>query len=123
MSIKTLDQQRALYAWECVKRQERSDEYKNLAKTLPALIMTNGLMQSLAFLEGKGKSHHIDLMRDVYCWAILGKREYSNVDQEECKLEDIFELSSEKYQRATEEALEILQWIRQMADAVIGKKG
>lgn len=43
-----LEQQRAAYAWNCV--QNCSSDYVNLAKSAPALVMGNGLMQTLAFI-------------------------------------------------------------------------
>jgi CRISPR-associated protein Cmr5 len=48
----TLEQQRAADAWRCA--QNRSKEYVNLAKGLPALIMNSGLLQVVAFLHEKG---------------------------------------------------------------------
>ncbi len=54
--MKTLDQIRAEYAWKCV--QGVDDKYKNLAKGLPALVMSNGLMQTLAFLQGKANGQN-----------------------------------------------------------------
>ena len=43
----TLEQQRAQFAWDCAKEGTAlaGDDYRNLAKAAPALIMNNGLMQ------------------------------------------------------------------------------
>ena len=49
----TLDQQRAAYAWISV--QGCNSDYVNLSKGAGALIMSNGLMATLAFYESKGK--------------------------------------------------------------------
>ncbi|GAB4390158.1 MAG: hypothetical protein Kow0025_20300 [Thermodesulfovibrionales bacterium] len=110
MSGKSLDQMRAASAWRYVQR--KSGEYKNLAKSLPALIMSNGLMQSLAFLKAKGKEHHTDLGNQI-CKYVL------QVDTLEEGLEKLHSMKGSQYRRATEEAIEVLKWIRQLADAVI----
>jgi CRISPR-associated protein Cmr5 len=57
---KTLEQQRATRAWECVdevtsKSQDFKKKYGSLARKVPTLILTNGLGQTLAFLKAKGK--------------------------------------------------------------------
>ena len=120
-----LDQQRARFAWEKVKGQDK--EYVNLSKGLPALIMQSGLMPVLAFLHEKGKTHHQALLKHLCTWlqqrfpqqilnedftkvmtALMGKPEGNPTVQ------------ARFYQMATEEALSILRWIRQFSAAVSG---
>ena len=126
MSVKSLDQKRAAFAWMCVKGQSKSKEYKNLAKSLPALVMSNGLMQTLAFLKTKEtQEHHLVLGAHVCSWAIKGDREAPSIDANEFKhrfdsiMNNLYKMETDKYRRTTEETLEILKWIRQMADAAI----
>lgn len=124
MSGKSLDQERAEYAWKCVQRQH--DDYKNLAKGLPALIMGNGLMQAMAFLKakGNGKDHYMTLGAQVYAWAVEGQRQEPPGNGSGFgDFKKMSKMTSSNYRRATEEALEILKWIRQLADAVIGDGG
>ena len=52
----TMEQKRAADAW--ARCQGCSNEYQNLAKSVPALIMNSGLMQVLAFLHEKGGKDH-----------------------------------------------------------------
>lgn len=125
--MQTLDQQRAAFAWKCVQGQSR--DYRNLAKSLPALVMSNGLMQTLTFLKAKEKKvHHAILGAQICAWADLMEKkpklsgdgavfcaEFSTI------MKKLVEMSPEKYRVATEETLEILRWIRQLADAVIKK--
>jgi CRISPR-associated protein Cmr5 len=117
----SLDQIRARYAWGCV--HDVTDEYVNLAKAAPSLIMTNGLMQTLAFLKSKGKVHHDKLLEDILGWLVkppaactfLSGKEFEKV------MNDLASrASSEQYLHATREALAILKWIRHLAAA---KKG
>ena len=112
-----LDQQRAARAWKDVQENLTSD-YVNLAKSAPALIMGNGLMQTLAFYESKGKKHHKDLSRHVCDWlaekgfSINGQKGFPHV------MEGLHGSASVDYRRATEEALALLRWIRQFASAL-----
>jgi len=126
---KSLDQERAAYAWKCV--QGKNADYKNLAKSTPALIMSNGLMQTLAFLKSKDKpnqEHHTILGAQICAWAMTEKKPAP--PENGVPFRDGFGkimgilsgMNSEGYRRATEESLAILRWIRQLADAaIVGK--
>lgn len=112
-----LEQQRAAYAWRCV--QGCSSEYVNLAKSAPALIMGNGLMQTLAFFNSKkDKAHHEELNNHIFGWLKqrfpLSKADFRSV------MEFLHGSKSLTYRQATEETMELLRWIRQFAAAVKG---
>ena len=125
--MQTLDQQRADFAWRLVRRA-KSQRYGALAKSLPALVMTSGLMQTLAFLQGKGdgkegkqSSEHAELLRDILEWLAndkvgvlpaAGEMDFARA------MGSLTEMSSLEYQRATEESLAILRWIRYLAATV-----
>jgi len=120
MSLKSLDQERAAFAWKCAL-DGKSDKYVNLAKSAPALIMQNGLMQTLAFLEGKGKDEHKAIVRHIVEWL----RDRQIVDRADfgAAMAQLHGGESDRYMRATDEALEILRWIRQFAPAICDGKG
>jgi CRISPR-associated protein Cmr5 len=112
--LPSLDQKRAAYAWQVVQGQ--SDEYGKLAKGAPALIMNNGLMQTLAFYREKGKDkerspHHM-LNAHIIAWLSLTDKDGDTFDSLMCKLLDA---DSETYRKATVETLGLLRWIRQFA--------
>lgn len=110
--MQTLDQERAKFAWDCVK--DVSKEYANLAKGAPALVMGNGLMQALAFLHNKG-GPAAKLADHVQKWVSrrlgLQKPDFKSF------ISELVQGDSERLLRATEEALELLRWIRQFASA------
>jgi len=108
----SLDQKRARYAWE--KVQGCGSEYMTLAKGAPALIMNNGLMQTLAFYEDKGKKHHTDLNRHLIGWLAMTFRKEESADFQ-AMMNVLFDADSQKYRKATEEALALLRWIRQFS--------
>ena len=116
----TLEQQRAQFAWDCAKEgtELASDEYRNLAKAAPALIMNNGLMQTLAFYQDKGKPHHMTLAGQLRRWIM--KREGGNGQDPgfQPMMDVLLRAQPDQYRRATDEALLILRWIRQFAAAL-----
>ena len=53
--VMTLEQRRSETAWRFAQEGvAMSDQYIDLAKAAPALIMHHGLMHTLAFFEDKG---------------------------------------------------------------------
>ncbi len=128
MGTQTLDQKRAAYAWQRVIARQVNDKlppgYTNSAKAMPALVMSNGLMATLAFFRQKDE-HGKNLVQDVLAWL---KRDLHWSDQEVAAgneaalfqggMRKLTGLDSLSYMRATEEAFEILRWIRQFASAV-----
>ena len=135
----SIDQQRAAFAWTCIvdaqARCSDMSKYTNLAKAAPALVMTNGLMQTLAFFKEKTakeeskreKDPHHMLSAHLCRW--LGMR----LEGSQCGsagafpgqasaayekvMPCLFQGKSELYQRATEETFALLRWIRQFAAA------
>ena len=119
----TLDQQRAAFAWDAANAGigRHGDDYRRVAKGAPALIMTSGLMPTLAFYASKTEAHEM-LLNDVCAWfgqRFSSRSEYSPTPHDFggviTKLQG---QSSAFYLEATDEALEILKWIRQFVDAV-----
>lgn len=118
----TLEQQRAADAWRCAQGQ--GDEYRNLAKGLPALIMNSGLMQVMAFLyeksggeDGNKQRHCAVLGSQLRTW--LRRRFPGEVASEEFApfMDSLMKTSPGSYQQLTAEALAWLRWARQMAAA------
>ncbi len=128
---RTLDQQRAAFAWRCVVEARRilSDKqfesYTNLAKSAPALVMGNGLMQTLAFFEQKydekkGKDLHARELNRALCTWLAEKTRAVVAPDYPAVMEGLHGAGPAQYLQATEEALEILRWIRQFAPTLKG---
>lgn len=119
----TLEQQRSQAAWAMAQEgvAAAKKKYVNLAKAAPALIMNNGLMQMLAFLESrKDERHHSVLASQLRRWIF---RRADGQDQDpgfqpmmQVLLHPNFD--SAQYRQATEETLLLLRWIRQFAAAL-----
>jgi CRISPR-associated protein Cmr5 len=118
MAKRDLDQERAAFAWKCAEEGKGSSPYANLTKSAPALIMNNGLMQTLAFYKQKGKDEHRMLLKHLCDWlatqsfAEQGGKDFSHV------MKKLHSGTSLSYRQATEEALAFLKWLRQFASAL-----
>lgn len=114
----TLQQLRAADAWNNVEtivsdRDEKMrGEYGSLVRGLPALILTDGLGQSLAFLKAKGKPHHIHAYNHLSKWVCkwAGKPDADLMIL-------ILSESSVNYRQYTSEALAYLGWLKRFAEA------
>ncbi|WP_310384007.1 type III-B CRISPR module-associated protein Cmr5 [Roseateles sp.] len=118
----TLEQQRAQNAWACAQQSGVGDEYKNLAKSLPALIMNSGLLQVMAFLHEKGskpKQVHCKLMGE-HLRAWLNQRYGDQVPKDfgRC-MAALMAAKPAHFQAVTQEAFDWLRWLRQVVPAVV----
>jgi CRISPR-associated protein Cmr5 len=119
----SVDQERARHAWQhTAVSKDLAKEFSDLASAAPALVMANGLMQTLAYLQDKSADKHKALLRGVLSW--IGPRVLSSGDRFEDVMMALFGGDgkpgadhTDTYMRATEEALEILKWIRHFAKA------
>lgn len=119
----TLDQKRAAIAWQyaTVGMEKHGKEYKGLAKGAPALIMNSGLMPTLAFYKGKGPAAQ-HLLNDLMTGLIQrlapqpAPRDFASF------MVMLQKYESHEYLRYTDEALELLKWLRQFVDAVETKE-
>lgn len=126
--LRTQEQERARYAWECVRESKEAlsgaklQRYSTLARGLPAMVLNNGLGQTLAFLKAKARDEEGGrgprpeglLLAHLSGWVLpaLGA-------QGEDLLEWVIrrETDSASYRWATTEALAFLRWLRRFAEA------
>lgn len=116
---KTLEQRRAQHAWNKAKEGiecSNGNDYVNIAKGLPALIMNSGLMQTMAFLHQKGGTHEL-LAGHLRDW--LHERLGTPTDFTSF-MDTLLTAEPRAFQHATREALAWLKWLRQMASALQG---
>lgn len=114
--IRSVEQVRAAFAWQAVSQHEKDKEYKAVAKSAPALLMSNGLIQSLLYLQDKGGAAKA-LCDDLLAWLV--DRSLVSNESFSKQVRELTGLSAESYLRATQEAIEMLKWIKQFASALI----
>lgn len=124
--IKTLAQKRAERAWEFVKEvnetfsQEGKKEYNSWAQKVPALILTNGLGQTLAFLRAKGKGDSQNHYQKLY--EHISKRvteEMGGIAGTDLLEKITNDWGSSQYRRATGIALAFCIWLKRLAKATL----
>jgi len=127
----TTEQKRAKSAWdriEDVANKSYKKEYGSQARGLPAMIQTNGLGQTLAFLKAKSSKNEDNAYKALYghlsYWG-FGRLTGDNTDKtpshSSCPTSDLLEWlinsDSATYRRATTEALAYALWLRRFAEA------
>ncbi|HOJ16539.1 MAG TPA: type III-B CRISPR module-associated protein Cmr5 [Caldisericia bacterium] len=111
MSLKTQNQERAEFALKEVKGQDR--KFATYAKKLPALITTNGLIPTLAFLKSKGESKQVYDVVDEW----LNKKLLVNNNRD--ALEALIQADFNILRLATMEALALANWLKRMVEIEI----
>ncbi len=116
----TKEQERAAKAWEdvaAVQGQSFGGKYGGWVKKLPALVLTNGLGQTLAFLraKGKGKANAPQTLYNHLSTWIMG--EVAHEKGSLLLLEWLMQQDSATYRRATTEALAFINWLKRFAEA------
>lgn len=112
-----LDRCRAEAAWNDIQKIDATNkEYGSLAREMPTLIQVNGLAQTLAFLKAKNKDHHQKMFEHLSTWVC----QQLELGQGDLLLENILQMDSQLYRRATAESLAFLQWLKRFAEAKLG---
>ena len=125
MKKPTTEQIRAAHAWKSAmqakERLERGDtkdgfnDYINAAKGMPALIMNSGLMQVMAYNQGKKEERYDFLSDHLRDWlhqmhqTPLGFTDF---------MQHLLNAEPREFQAITAEAMAWLKWLRQMAPAL-----
>lgn len=123
---RSLEQERAKYAWQCVSNVKQlgeavAEKYASFAKNAPADIQANGLGQTLAFWRAKGKEGkkaeeraYTQLLQDVSNWVGTQNKFGSGQDILAWVIKTA---STNDYRRATAEAIAFLIWLKRFAEA------
>ncbi len=123
-SRNSLEQQEAMYALQSVKKvreEDTSEDYFIQVKRLPAMVLTNGLGHSLAFLRSKAanksadKSGHRALFDDIAGWL----QEIEVYPSEGEIMEHIMKGSMNKYLEAQSHVMRLLTWLVRFANAYL----
>ena len=129
--MKTLEQERSNYAFECVskiKGKPFEKDASSLISKFGTLILTNGLGNTLAFLFAKGKDHHLEVIVIISNWLFRQeepgfKRDNVKVRIEEIMKKLVLDATVEQYMYYTEETLRLVNWLRRFSDAMLESGG
>ncbi|MFP3206411.1 MAG: type III-B CRISPR module-associated protein Cmr5 [Hydrogenobaculum sp.] len=131
--MKTLEQERSNYAFECISRIKGKNFEKDassLIAKLGTLILTNGLGNTLAFLFSKAKNHHLETIVIISNWLykLEGQNKQVNSGNVKEKIDQIMrdfvlDVDVEKYIYYTDETLRLINWLRRFSDAMLESGG
>jgi len=136
--MKTLEQERGNYAFECISEIKGKDFEKDassLIAKLGTLILTNGLGNTLAFLFSKAnskanKNHHLEIIVIISNWLYKLKGQNKEVNSSNVKEEIdqimgdfVLDVDVEKYMYYTDETLRLINWLRRFSDAMLESGG
>jgi len=123
--IKSKEQERAKKAWEMVKSIPNNiiENYASLVKSVPVMILTNGLGQTLAFIVSKSKTEEYKLLYEHLSKWLSDNVVWTKSDHiSDDLIERVINEKSQGYRMATEEALAFLAWVKRFATA-LSKEG
>lgn len=126
--LRTMDQERAEYALKKITEIEqgsdssRKEEMRRYITGLPALIRMNGLGQALAFYRTKGAaSTHEVIYQIVSAWLCSASSTGRVFNEHGDALTAITRSDVHAYMAAQNEALELLEWLKKFAVAMLEK--
>lgn len=122
-NLKSIDQARAAFAWGKATKQDNKDnkEYYSIVNKVPALIKTNGLLNTIAFLY-KDKSKNHEILEHIKDW--LCDENYGLIPNEVAKsklefmnflLKKDSDLDARFLIQCTSEVLALFNWLRRFA--------
>jgi len=133
-SISMVANQRALFAYNCVRKiannTEIAQKYKSYSKRIMAMIRVNGLLATVSFIKGSisdkpdGKAYK-QLYVDMENW--LKHKEcpanFAYKEREGELIDVLVSLSSDEYRVITKEIMEFANWLRRFAEGMIKDDG
>ncbi len=120
MSIKELERDRAVFAYDRVEEVSENanikhSEYKSYCKKIPAMIQTNGLSATFAFMYSKGKTYRT-IYDQVDEWLKKRYKGDGDIENNQELMKKLLKLESAKYRKVTIEILALFNWLRRFAD-------
>lgn len=119
----TTEQLRAVQAWGAITDIQDhftgiTGKYGTLARGLPAMIQTNGLAVTAAFLHAKrgaGQDQKLEFAR-LYA-HLSGRLQTIGLATSDDLMEFVRTASTDKYRRATAELITYATWLKRYAEA------
>ncbi len=113
---------RANIAYKYAKEfSTKNKDYASRVKKLPAMIMNNGLGNTLAFSKEKGWN---DVIKSIVSWLKEPDCSAHQSDINENNImERVLSLNSEEYRLLTGEILAYLNWLRRFSSALSKEEG
>lgn len=126
----SLSQERSKFALEQllnkkeeIKKMDKGREYKSFVAGVPAMILQNGLGQTLAFmLAKKDEKKHIMTFDIIKDWLIHKGFIDGSIENRHDFMLKISELDQSQYLLIQEETLALLEWVKRYASSLAESK-
>ncbi len=118
------DQLRAAHAARRAKQAKLGEfdfkEYQSAVKSAASLVMNSGLLSTLAFLVSRSEAGKKQAAADIVDWLGNWRRDILPTQKVEVVkfLEELSQVTSEKYLEISDEAMAYLRWLRQMVSVM-----
>lgn len=101
-------------------REKDEKKMKSYCRKLPILIKTNGLVDTLCFIKGKGKNKEKkNEYSYIFDWITDWFKEIGYCSDKKDIIEQLVELNNNQYYIYTMEAMEISSWYKKNAESMI----
>lgn len=126
--IKKIENGRAEFAYKCVDNIINNNnnkillkEYRSHSRKIPQMIISNGLGQTLAFIQAKRKNYNAYdfLYRQIQEYFLSNNTIRIRMNNAEDLLEWVISCNSEEYKYITQETLAFFNWLRRFAEGMI----
>lgn len=103
-----------LYDLSIVIEKFKISEYKSYCKKLPSMVLTNGLGQTLAFMNAKKGSYYL-----IYLQLENYIKKFTNYLNDTRLLNFVISTDSYKYRHITNEAFSFMNWLKRFSEGMI----
>jgi len=118
--MQSLEHERAKFAYNKIKNIENhseKDKYKSYVANLGTLILTNGLLSTVAFYSKE------DIHKEIIEWLKERLVNENLIPANQINFaKTISELPIERYILVTNASLSIAQWLKRFAEAILNKE-
>lgn len=118
--MKTINQKRSEFALREVENVKKNNsdlkKYKSLVRKLPSLIITNGLLPTIAFLNSK--SEYKQVYDSVEKWLTKERKIFAGNNL----LQELSVAEVSKLRLATMEVLALADWLKRAVEIMIEDK-
>ncbi len=118
--MRTVEQQRSKFALECVEEALCvGGSYKSLVKKFPLMVLRNGLLQTVAFLESKGGKQHDMLLKHIKSYLKGCSPLRPELDDGESLSSFLSRVDVNLYRSITVDVLAFARWLSRYAESLI----
>ncbi len=131
-TVRTIEQKRSEFALKCVKDIAKDKtvrgNYKGLVKKFPMMVLKNGLLQTIAFMEAKGKiksdsekgqKQHKELYKHIKAYLTKISPLSFPTPENQLLSDSLSKISVAQYRNITSDILAFAKWLGKYAEALI----